>query len=161
MGGMPNLTTLSAMVVFTPAVAGCLPLLSLQHPRQVALGVWRSGFLTAAVAATLIIAARGAIPDFWSIVVGRRASAGFAARQTRRLRGGGRRSTELRSSVCFELLEFHCARKHAFCNASVTRAMLHELIRTRHPVAGGLLSPNNSGGFGRPFCFYVGQYIGR
>jgi hypothetical protein len=71
MGGMPNLTTLSAMVVFTPAVAGCLLLLSwLQHPRQVALGVWGSGFLTAAVAASLILAARGAIPDFWSIVVG-------------------------------------------------------------------------------------------
>ena len=59
------------MVVFTPAVAGCLLLLSwLQHPRQLALGVWGSGFLTAAVAATLIIVGRGAIPDFWSIVVG-------------------------------------------------------------------------------------------
>jgi diguanylate cyclase (GGDEF)-like protein len=70
LGEVPNLTTLSAMVVFTPAVAGCLLLLSwLQHPRQ-ALGVWGSGFLSAAVAATLIIAARGAIPDFWSIVVG-------------------------------------------------------------------------------------------
>jgi diguanylate cyclase (GGDEF)-like protein len=59
------------MVVFTPAAAGCLLLLSwLQHPRQLALGVWGSGFLTAAVAATLIIVGRGAIPDFWSIVVG-------------------------------------------------------------------------------------------
>ena len=68
---MPNLTTLLAIVVFTPAVAGCLLLLSwLQHSRQAALGVWGSGFLTAAVAATLIIVGRGAIPDFWSIVVG-------------------------------------------------------------------------------------------
>jgi diguanylate cyclase (GGDEF)-like protein len=68
---VPNLTTLLALVVFTPAVAGCLLLLSwLQHPRQPALGVWGSGFLTAAVAATLIIVGRGAIPDFWSIVVG-------------------------------------------------------------------------------------------
>jgi diguanylate cyclase (GGDEF)-like protein len=65
------MTTLFAMVVFTPAVAGCLLLISwLQHPRQSALGVWGSGFLTAAVAATLIIVGRGAIPDFWSIVVG-------------------------------------------------------------------------------------------
>jgi diguanylate cyclase (GGDEF)-like protein len=68
---VPNLSTLLAMVVFTPAVAGCLLLLSwLQHPRQAAVGVWGSGFLTAAIAATLIIIARGAIPDFWSIVVG-------------------------------------------------------------------------------------------
>ena len=68
---MPNLTTLLAIVVFTPAVAGCLLLLSwLRHRRIVALGVWGSGFLTASVAATLIIAARGSIPDFWSIIVG-------------------------------------------------------------------------------------------
>jgi diguanylate cyclase (GGDEF)-like protein len=68
---MPNITTLTVMVVFTPAVAGCLLLLSwLQHRRQVALGVWGSGFLTAAVAATLIVVARGAIPNFWSVVVG-------------------------------------------------------------------------------------------
>src|SRR3984957_11169473 len=67
----PNITTLLAMVVFTPAVAGCLLLLSwLQHPRQLALGVWGSGFVTAAVATTLIIVGRGAIPDFYSIVVG-------------------------------------------------------------------------------------------
>jgi diguanylate cyclase (GGDEF)-like protein len=68
---VPNLTTLLAMVVFTPALAGCLLMLSwLQHRRQLALGVWGSGFLTASVAATLIIAARGVIPDFWSIVFG-------------------------------------------------------------------------------------------
>ena len=68
---MPNLTTLLAITVFTPAIAGCLLLLSwLQHRRIVALGVWGSGFLTASIATTLIIVARGTIPDFWSIVVG-------------------------------------------------------------------------------------------
>jgi hypothetical protein len=68
---MPNITTLLAMVVFTPAVAGCLLLLSwLQHPRQLALGVWGSGFLTASVAATLVVVGRGVIPNFWSIIVG-------------------------------------------------------------------------------------------
>jgi diguanylate cyclase (GGDEF)-like protein len=59
------------MVVFTPALAGCLLLLSwLQHPRQMALGVWGSGFLTASVAATLVVVGRGVIPNFWSIIVG-------------------------------------------------------------------------------------------
>jgi diguanylate cyclase (GGDEF)-like protein len=68
---MPNLTTLLAITVFTPAVAGCLLLLSwLQHRRIVALGVWGSGFLVASIAATLIIVARGTIPNFWSIVAG-------------------------------------------------------------------------------------------
>jgi hypothetical protein len=68
---VPNITTLLAMVVFTPAVAGCLLLLSwLQHPRQLALGVWGSGFLTASVAATLVVVGRGVIPNFWSITVG-------------------------------------------------------------------------------------------
>src|ERR1700722_14181770 len=68
---MPNITTLLAMVVFTPAVAGCLLLLSwLQHPRQLALGVWGSGFLTASVAATLVVVGRGVIPNFWSVIVG-------------------------------------------------------------------------------------------
>jgi diguanylate cyclase (GGDEF)-like protein len=68
---VPNLTTLLAITVFTPAIAGCLLLLSwLQHRRIVALGVWGSGFLTASIATTLIIVARGTIPDFWSIVVG-------------------------------------------------------------------------------------------
>jgi diguanylate cyclase (GGDEF)-like protein len=62
---------LSAFVVFIPALAGGLLLLSwFQHPRQVALGVWGFGFLTASGAATLIVVARGVIPDFWSIVVG-------------------------------------------------------------------------------------------
>jgi diguanylate cyclase (GGDEF)-like protein len=62
---------LSAIVAVTPALAGCLLLLSwLQHPRQVALGVWGSGFLTASMAAILIVVARGSAPDFWSIVIG-------------------------------------------------------------------------------------------
>ena len=68
---MPNLTTLLAIAVFTPAVAGCLLLLSwIQHRRIVALGVLGFGFITASVATTLIIIARGSIPDFWSIIVG-------------------------------------------------------------------------------------------
>jgi diguanylate cyclase (GGDEF)-like protein len=68
---VPSLTTLLAIAVFTPAVAGCLLLLSwLQHQRIVALGVWGFGFITASVATTLIIVARGTIPDFWSIIVG-------------------------------------------------------------------------------------------
>jgi diguanylate cyclase (GGDEF)-like protein len=58
-------------VVFTPAVAGCLLLVSwLQHRRQPALGVWAVGFFTASIAAALIIVARGEIPNFLSIVVG-------------------------------------------------------------------------------------------
>ena len=68
---MPSLTTLLAIAVFTPAVAGCLLLLSwLQHRTVVALGVWGFGFITASVATTLMIVARGTIPDFWSIIVG-------------------------------------------------------------------------------------------
>ena len=58
-------------MVFTPAVAGCLLLVSrLQHRRQPALGVWAVGFFTASIAAALIIVARGEIPSFLSIVVG-------------------------------------------------------------------------------------------
>jgi diguanylate cyclase (GGDEF)-like protein len=68
---VPNLTTLLAIAVFTPALAGCLLLLSwLQHRRIAALAVWGSGFILASVAATLIIVARGTIPNFWSIIVG-------------------------------------------------------------------------------------------
>ena len=68
---MPNLTTFLAIVVFTPALAGCLLLISwLQHRRQPALGVWGAGFLTASIATALIIVARGDIPNFLSIVVG-------------------------------------------------------------------------------------------
>jgi diguanylate cyclase (GGDEF)-like protein len=69
--GVPNLTTLLAITVFTPALAGCLLWLSwLRHRRIVALAVWGSGFIVASVAATLIIVARGTISNFWSIIVG-------------------------------------------------------------------------------------------
>ncbi len=68
---VPSLSTLLAITVFTPALAGCLLLLSwLQHRRIFALALWGSGFITASIATTLIIVARGAIPDFWSIIVG-------------------------------------------------------------------------------------------
>ena len=68
---MPSLTTFLAIAVFTPAVAGCLLLLSwLQHRTVAALGVWGSGFLVSSMGTTLIIVARGTIPDFWSIIVG-------------------------------------------------------------------------------------------
>jgi hypothetical protein len=60
-----------AITVFTPALAGCLLLLSwLQHRRVTALALWGSGFIIASVATTLIIVLRGTIPDFWSIIVG-------------------------------------------------------------------------------------------
>jgi hypothetical protein len=62
---------LSAIAVFTPALAGCLLLLSwLQHQRVTALALWGSGFVTASVATTLIIFLRGTIPNVWSVVVG-------------------------------------------------------------------------------------------
>jgi diguanylate cyclase (GGDEF)-like protein len=68
---VPSLTTLLAIAVFTPALAGCLLLLSwLQHRSIAALGVWGSGFLMSSIATTLIVIARGIIPNFWSIVVG-------------------------------------------------------------------------------------------
>ena len=35
-----------------------------------ALALWGSGFITASVATTLIVIARGTIPDFWSNIVG-------------------------------------------------------------------------------------------
>ena len=68
---MPSHSTLLAITVFTPALAGCLLLLSwLQHRRVSALALWGSGFITASVATTLIIVLRGTISDFWSIIVG-------------------------------------------------------------------------------------------
>jgi diguanylate cyclase (GGDEF)-like protein len=68
---VPGHSTLLAITVFTPALAGCLLLLSwLQHRKMTALALWGSGFITASVATTLIIVLRGTIPDFWSIVVG-------------------------------------------------------------------------------------------
>lgn len=67
----PVLPTLLAITVFTPALAGCLLLLSwLQHRKIVALALWGSGFTTASIATALIIFARGTVPDFWSIIVG-------------------------------------------------------------------------------------------
>ena len=68
---VPGHSTLLAVTVFTPALAGCLLLLSwLQHRRVSALALWGSGFITASVATTLIIVLRGTIPNFWSIIVG-------------------------------------------------------------------------------------------
>ena len=68
---MPGHSPLLAITVFTPALAGCLLLLSwLQHRRVTALALWGSGFITASVATTLIIVLRGTIPNFWSIIVG-------------------------------------------------------------------------------------------
>ena len=68
---MPGHSTLLAITVFTPALAGCLLLLSwLQHRRVTALALWGSGFIIASVATTHIIVLRGTIPNFWSIIVG-------------------------------------------------------------------------------------------
>jgi diguanylate cyclase (GGDEF)-like protein len=64
-------STLLAITAFTPALAGCLLLFSwLQHRKVTALALWGSGFITASIATTLIIVCRGAIADFWSIIVG-------------------------------------------------------------------------------------------
>jgi diguanylate cyclase (GGDEF)-like protein len=64
-------STLLAITVFAPALAGGLLLLSwLQHRRVVALALWGSAFITTSVGTTLIIILRGTIPNFWSIVVG-------------------------------------------------------------------------------------------
>ena len=64
-----DLSTLLAITVFSSAVAGCLLLLAwVQHRTATALALWGAAFLTAA-AATALIAARGRIPDIWSIVV--------------------------------------------------------------------------------------------
>jgi diguanylate cyclase (GGDEF)-like protein len=68
---VPNFSTLLAITVFTPVLAGCLLLLSwLQHRNIVALAWWGSGFIIASVASVIIVVARGTIPDFWSIIVG-------------------------------------------------------------------------------------------
>jgi diguanylate cyclase (GGDEF)-like protein len=68
---VPSHPSLLAITVITPAIAGCLLLLSwLQHRKVTALALWGSGFITASVATTLIIVLRGTIPDFWSIIVG-------------------------------------------------------------------------------------------
>ena len=74
---MPGHSPLLAITVFTPALAGCLLLLSwLQHRKVTALALWGSGFITASVATTLIIILRGTIPDFWSIIIGNALLAG-------------------------------------------------------------------------------------
>ena len=68
---MPGHSTLLAMTVFTPALAGCLLLLSwFQHRKVTALALWGSAFITTAIATTLIIVFRGAIADFCSIIIG-------------------------------------------------------------------------------------------
>jgi diguanylate cyclase (GGDEF)-like protein len=65
-----DLPTLLAITVFTSALAGCLLLLSwLQHPTIFALALWGSAFIIAAIA-TILIIARGTVPDLWSIVIG-------------------------------------------------------------------------------------------
>ena len=67
---MFDLPTLLAITVFTSGLAGCLLLLSwLQHRMVLALALWGSAFIVAAIATTLIIA-RNSIPDLWSIVIG-------------------------------------------------------------------------------------------
>ena len=89
-----DLSTLLAITVFSSAVAGCLLLLAwVQHRTATALALWGAAFLTAA-AATALIAARGRIPDIWSILVANAALAvaygtmwcgvrNFEGRQTR------------------------------------------------------------------------------
>jgi hypothetical protein len=69
---VPGHSTLLAVTVFTPALAGCLLLFSwFQHRKVIALALWGSGFITASIATTLIIVCRGAVADFWSIIVGK------------------------------------------------------------------------------------------
>jgi diguanylate cyclase (GGDEF)-like protein len=66
-----GLSTLLAIAIFTPLLAGCLLLLSwLQHRRIVALALWGSSFIAASIAMALTVAARGTIPDFWSVIIG-------------------------------------------------------------------------------------------
>jgi diguanylate cyclase (GGDEF)-like protein len=68
---VPGHSTLLTLAVVTPALTGCLLLLSwLQHRRVTALALWGVGFINASVATTLIIVLRGTISDFWSIIVG-------------------------------------------------------------------------------------------
>jgi diguanylate cyclase (GGDEF)-like protein len=64
-----DLSTLLAITVFSSAVAGALLLLAwLQQRNVTALALWGAAFLTAA-SATALIAARGRIPDIWSILI--------------------------------------------------------------------------------------------
>jgi diguanylate cyclase (GGDEF)-like protein len=64
-----DLNTLLVVTVLSAATAGSLLLLSWSYHRHVpALAFWGCGFLLGAAAAALI-AARGNIPDLWSIIV--------------------------------------------------------------------------------------------
>jgi len=67
---MPSdLSTLLAIIVFTSAIAGCLLLVSwLQHRETNALAYWGACFLMTSLSIALF-AARGEIPNVWSIVV--------------------------------------------------------------------------------------------
>jgi diguanylate cyclase (GGDEF)-like protein len=65
-----DLQTLFAVTALTAMTAGGLLLLSwLYHRHVIALAIWGCGFLFASIGIALI-AARGAIPDIWSIMVG-------------------------------------------------------------------------------------------
>src|SRR5262245_45939274 len=64
-----HLPTLFVVAVVASAVAGLLMLLSWLQNREVrALALWAAAFLFAALGIALI-AARGGIPDFWSITI--------------------------------------------------------------------------------------------
>jgi diguanylate cyclase (GGDEF)-like protein len=64
-----DLPTSLAIIGFTSAVAGALLLMSwLQHRNVLALVPWGIAFVLVAISAALI-AARGAIPDIWSIAI--------------------------------------------------------------------------------------------
>lgn len=65
-----DLQTLFAVTALTAMTAGGLLLLSwLYHRHVIALAIWGCGFLFASLGIALI-AARGAIPDIWSIMIG-------------------------------------------------------------------------------------------
>jgi hypothetical protein len=60
---MLGLSTFLTIGVFTPALTGCLLLLSwFQHRRITPLALWGSAFVLTSVATTLIVLARGEIP---------------------------------------------------------------------------------------------------
>ena len=64
-----DLSTLLIIAVLTVAVAACLLLLTwLQSPNVRALALWVTSFALNAIGVALI-AARGNIPDIWSILI--------------------------------------------------------------------------------------------
>ena len=66
---MFDFPTLFSVTLFVSAVAGLLLVFSwLQNRRVVALALWGVGFLLSAGAMALV-AARGWIPDVWTVVV--------------------------------------------------------------------------------------------